>query len=423
MRGRLVVVAAAVVTGCTGCTGGGGDTHAVISARPASAVVDQPVSVSVTGLSAGVRTTVTASATDAHGIRWSSSADFTASADGTVSLDRPPISGSYSGANPMGLLQSMSPPADSQQSIFERAPDGSYDVTLQASVDGKPAASTELHRLPASAAGVTTRDFRVPADRIYGTLYRPKDSTTRRAAVLAFGGSEGGLAQPLAESAGLLASHGYPVLAVAYFKEPGLPATLTRVPLEYFTKALALLRAQPGVDPRHVFVMGASRGGEAALVLGATFPQLVNGVVAEVPGSYVNSAIPDRGRSAWTLAGRDLPYAPVSKFGAPAASVDPRAVIPVERINGPVLLTCGELDLEWPSCSNVEDVTGRLTAHHFAHPVTVLRYPDGGHFTGTVPPGAIYTQQVLAQVGGTVAAAQQSAVEVEAKIIALLGDR
>jgi len=25
-------------------------------------------------------------------------------------------------------------------------------------------------------------------------------------------------------------------------------------------------------------------------------------------------------------------------------------------------VTCGELDLEWSSCSNVEDVTGRLTA-------------------------------------------------------------
>ena len=221
----------------------------------------------------------------------------------------------------------------------------------------------------------------------------------------------------------LLASHGYPALALAYFQEPGLPQTLTRVPLEYFTRALALLRAQPGVDPRRVYVMGASRGGEAALLLGATFPQLVNGVIAFVPGSYVNSAIPDRGDSGWTLAGRDLPYAPVSKFGAPAASVDPRAVIPVERIAGPVVLTCGEVDLEWPSCSFVDDVTQRLTAHHFRHPVTVLRYPDGGHLSGSLPPGTIYTIGEVADFGGTVAGAQRSAQEAEAKILALLGDR
>jgi dienelactone hydrolase len=413
------MVAAVAVTSCTG---GGTDVHAVISARPQAAVLDRPVSISVTGLPMGARTTVTASATDADGTRWSASAEFTAGSDGTVSLDRPPLSGSYSGANPMGLLQSMAPPADSRRTVLVPGP-GGYDVTLQASVDGKPVASTELRRQAPSTAGVTTRDFRVPADGIYGTLYRPKDSSTRRPAVLYFGGSEGGLKPLIAEYAALLASHGYPALAVAYFQEPGLPPTLTRVPLEYFTRALALLRAQPGVDPRRVYVMGASRGGEAALLLGATFPQLVDGVIAFVPGSYVNSAIPDRGDSGWTLAGRELPYVPVSKFGAPAASVDPRAVIPVERIDGPVLLTCGEVDLEWPSCSFVDDGTRRLTAHHFRHPVTVLRYPDGGHLSGTLPPGTIYTIGEVAALGGTVAGAQRSAQEAEAKVLALLGDR
>jgi dienelactone hydrolase len=420
VRGRLVglLLAAVMAAACTG----GGDTHAVITARPASAVFDRPVSVDVSGLPTGARTTVTASATDGHGTRWSSSAEFTAGADGSVSLDRPPVSGSYSGANPIGLLQSMTPAAGSKQTAFVLGPNG-YDVTLQASVDGKPVASTELHRLAPAAAGVTARDLRVPIDGIYGTLYRPKDSGIRRPAVLYFGGSEGGLSPFVAAYAGLIASHGYPALALAYFKEPGLPATLTRVPLEYFTKALAVLRAQPGVDPRRVYVMGASRGGEAALLLGATFPQLVNGVVAFVPSSYVNAAIPDRDDSAWTLAGRDLPYAPLSKSGAPAASVDPRAVIPVERIDGPVLLTCGELDLEWPSCSYVDDVTQRLTAHHFRHPVTALRYPDGGHFSGDLPPGAIYTSQAIAELGGTVAAAQRSSADAEAKILALLDDQ
>lgn len=421
MRSRLVGVVVATIV-LTGCTGGGGDVHAVISVRPVSAVFDRPVSISVSGLPMDARTTVTASATDADGTRWSSTAEFTAGADGTVSLDRPPVSGSYAGANPMGLLQSMTPPAGSKQLGFAQQPDG-YDVTLQASVDGKPVASTEVHRLAPAAAGVTSREFRVPSDGIYGTFYRPKDSSTRKPAVLYFGGSEGGLAPLLAEYAAVIASHGYPALALAYFNEPGLPATLTRVPLEYFTKALATLRAQPGVDPHRVYVMGASRGGEAALLLGATFPQLMSGVVALVPGSYVNAAIPDRGQSAWTLAGRDLPFAPYRKFRAPAASVDPHAVIPVERIDAPVLLTCGELDLEWPSCSFVDEITRRLAAHHFRHPVTVLRYPDGGHISGTLPPGAIYTSRTIADFGGTVAAAQRSSVEAEAKVLALLGER
>ena len=105
------------------------------------------------------------------------------------------------------------------------------------------------------------------------------------------------------------------------------------------------------------------------------------------------------------------------------AAVDPRAVVPVERIDAPVVLTCGELDLEWPSCSFGDDVTQRLDAHHFRHPVTVLRYADGGHLSGDIPPGAIYTSQTVAHYGGTVAAAQRSSVDAEAKILDLLGDR
>jgi hypothetical protein len=51
--------------------------------------------------------------------------------------------------------------------------------------------------------------------------------------VLVFGGSGGGLMT----SAALLAARGYPSLALAYFKAPGLPQTLHNIPLEYFAKA------------------------------------------------------------------------------------------------------------------------------------------------------------------------------------------
>src|SRR4029453_15093087 len=62
--------------------------------------------------------------------------------------------------------------------------------------------------------------------------------------VLVFSGSAGGLTTSFA--AALLAAHGYPSLALAYFKTPGLPQTLSSIPLEYFTSALEELRAQPG---------------------------------------------------------------------------------------------------------------------------------------------------------------------------------
>lgn len=133
--------------------------------------------------------------------------------------------------------------------------------------------------------------------------------------VLVFGGSGGGR---MTSVAALLAARGYPSLALAYFKAPGLPQTLHNIPLEYFAKALRVLRAQPGVDPDHVLVAGESRGGEAALLLSAYFPRLVNGVIAGVPSSVVNSAAgPDTGRPAWTLGGRPLPAVSPSEFGRP----------------------------------------------------------------------------------------------------------
>ena len=142
----------------------------------------------------------------------------------------------------------------------------------------------------------------------------------RGPAVLVLGGSEGGLTGGFV--CRVLASHGYPTLALAYFGLPGLPPSLSGIRLEYFARALSWLGKQQGVDPSKVVVMGTSRGGEASLILGSVYPKLVHGVIALVPSSVVNSttANPD-----WTIGGRDLPF----------------TEIPVERINGPVLAVGG----------------------------------------------------------------------------------
>ncbi|HWD42480.1 MAG TPA: acyl-CoA thioester hydrolase/BAAT C-terminal domain-containing protein [Actinomycetota bacterium] len=223
-------------------------------------------------------------------------------------------------------------------------------------------------------------------------------------------------------AAALLAAHGYPSLALAYFKAPGLPQSLHDIPLEYFTRALKELRARPGVDPDHVLVAGVSRGGEAALLLGAHFPQLVNGVVAGVPSSVVNPGDrPDTTRPAWTLGGRPLPAVSPSEFGRPDQTSNPGAAIPVERIRGPVLLACGEQDVVWPSCGYVDAITARLRAHRFAHPVTALRYRDAGHLIGGLT--AWYdslTDDALTSSGGTVSGTQAAQADAHAKLLALL---
>jgi hypothetical protein len=208
-----------------------------------------------------VRTTVTGTATDTSGVPWKSSADFQAGADGKVTLAQKPLSG-YPSADPMGLFELMTP-ARGDAMFFTGG--RTLDVTLEASVDGKVVAQAIAHRLGPEDLGVRRRDLRPATDGVYGTLFVPADTSTRRPALVVFGGSEGGLSGSVVLEAALLAAHGYPALALAYFHEPGLPATLTNVPLEYFARALRLLRSQPGVDLDHVLVQGVSRGGEGAL--------------------------------------------------------------------------------------------------------------------------------------------------------------
>jgi dienelactone hydrolase len=416
----VVLVAAAGLAGCT--RGGDRDrVQASISVSPQTALVDQPVAVTVQGLPPEARTTVTARARDTDGITWSATAQFTATAAGEVSLGQPSVGGSYTGVNPMGLFTLMAPPPAAAPDWF-LYPEAGYDVTLQASVGGRVAAEASVRRQVPSAVGVVERRLRPAKDGIFGNLYLPRNTAGRRPAVLVFGGSGGGLTTSMA--AALLAAHGYPSLALAYFKAPGLPQSLHNIPLEYFTTALRVLRDQPGVDPRHVLVAGESRGGEAALQLGAYFPQLVNGVIAGVPSSVVNPGWPDTTRPAWTLGGRPLPAVSPSEFGQPNPPGAARAVIPVEHIGGPILLACGGQDAVWPSCGYVDAITARLRGHRFAYPVTALRYRDAGHLVGglTAWYGSL-TDDALTSFGGTVAATQVAQADAHAKLLALIASQ
>jgi dienelactone hydrolase len=194
--------------------------------------------------------------------------------------------------------------------------------------------------------------------------------------------------------AGGLASHGYVVLALAYFNAEGLPPLLQNIPLEYFETAVEWLKSQPYADPTRIGVLGTSRGGELALLLGATFPSAFRVVVANVPSNVVWPGLSsDEEVPSWTLKGQAL-FAVPGKFG-PAdlalssrdrflkrmtdADALERAAIPVERIGGPILLLSGKDDQLWPSDIFASRVVDRLNARGFSHPIEHYSYEDAGH--------------------------------------------
>ncbi len=349
MRRGLVLL---LVLLCAGC--GGSSSRPSISAAPRDGLIDARPRIAVDG--AGDGAVVRATTVDRTGQRWTST---TAVADVRKDPSRP--------------LWSMSGGQD-----FFVPPRSGFSVRLDLVEGGRSVASTSIRRRLV-APGVQRQAVR---GGLYGELYAPADGG-RRAAALVIGGSEGGLRT--GGVAGLLASHGYPALALAYFKEPGLPSTLKDIPLEYFAHALERLRARPDVDPRRVVVIGVSRGGEGALLIGSTYPKLVHGVVGLVPSNVVNPSI-DGHSPAWTLRGTPLTHVVRAEFGKPDPTGHPGVFIRAERISGPILTFSGGDDLLWPSSSYMTVLERRLDKRHFAHPHRDVDYGTAGHRLGAAIP-------------------------------------
>jgi dienelactone hydrolase len=370
--------------------------------QPQMSLADQPVQVRVSGLAAGQHATVQISSTDAAGVRWLSSAAYRADAAGGIDLSSAPaLSGSYRGVSGMGLIWSMLPAGPDQiGAYFWGSTPRAFTVSV--SVNGARVASAGSQRT-FSRVPLTQRNESLSADGFTGQYWRPETTAARRPAILVLGGSEGGL--PVLLPA-LLASNGYPALGIAYFKEPGLPQALSKIPLEYFAKALTWLARQPGVDPERIAVLGVSRGSEAAQLLGVYYPELVHAVIASVPSDAAICSYPGCGGPAWTLHGQALPY--TRDFDNPYPADDPAAVIPDQRINGPVFLDCGEADQTWTSCPYARAIVSLLDVHHDRWAHVLYAYPGAGHLAGSLIPYEPYGPALVTASGPAYQADQEA---------------
>lgn len=215
--------------------------------------------------------------------------------------------------------------------------------------------------------------------------------------VVGLGGSEGGNAwatQAWRTQRERFLDQGYAMLAVGYFGTPHSPEHLDRISLDGVHAAIERAARDPRVDGRCIAVIGGSRGAELALLLASHYPD-IKAVVAIVPGSAVFPALTD----AMTTAGfsfhdKPLPFVPMTWGATPhlftgnlrAAfetmmrdeAAMARAAIPVERINGPVLLVSATRDEVWPSKEMADAMMRRLQAHGFRHHAEHL-VVAGGH--------------------------------------------
>lgn len=373
-RGGSVVLAALVLAAVVlvwAGAGAGRSAHAArravhLTVSPESVLVDDPVEMRGTGLRPGGNVTLELSMRDRVGVAWRSRTTLHVDGHGTVDT--------HASMKPFWSMQPVGKPVATTQFASTRGP---LAIAVSLVQGGKTLARAGVLR-STEAAGLVATDTTLGGEGFVGTYYS-LPSTHPGPALIALDGSGGGHSElPWA----VFASHGYPTLALAYFGEGGLPATLKDIPLEYFEKALRWLGEQPGVDPRRLVVAGISRGGEAALLLGTTYPDLVHGVVACTPSADVLPSTSGTG-SAWTLHGKAVPLGP----------------IPVEAIGGPTWVTGGGKDEISDSAQAVRDILSRAKAHGRKN-VSGVVYPRAGHAVGCVIPNQPLPEQFSLGPGG-----------------------
>ncbi len=364
-----------------------------MSVTPSSALVDAPFDVHVSGAKPGTPVTLEVSGARSHlGKVWRSSRVVRTDRNGEADLRDEYL---------LAELRPVGKAVSDDYLLWTQ----SLTITARAGAATATARATRLRTFPS----VSFQADRPARTGFYGDWYVPRNRRPwfrpDRPAILLLGGSNGGAPSVLGS---LLAAHGFPTLALAYFREPGLPQELKRIPLEYFQRALEWMAAQPEVDPKRIVTFGISRGGELSLLLASTYPDLVHGAVGYVSSNWANPSVTGSS-AAWTLKGKEV-----------------LGPIPVERIRGPVFVVGAGKDALWPSAFNVRSILEDMQAAG-RNDVTALLYGRAGHRVGSVVPNqpelSTKVNSIYGQVdmGGSPAADEAAREDSWPKLLRFLG--
>ncbi len=366
----------------------------LIDADRTDTLYDQPIAIRVRECPPGAAVTVRAEAVDDLHHRWASHAVFIADASGAIDISHHQAqSGTYPGKDAMGLFWSMRlDPEVLERGPFTKTMPTPVPVRIIAEHAGETASIEVTRRL----MGRGVRRAEIRENGIVATFFDHESGA--RPGVIIVSGSGGGLAE---DQPALLASRGYAVLSLGYFGMEGVPEDLANIPLEYFGRAIEWMLAHKSVDRGRLAVMGMSRGGELALLLGATFPE-IKAVVAYVPSGVVwpgltrtpSPQVPP----AWTREGKGVGFMPNPPADVEAWSKPPVVLTPtfhasmkmlaraqwpeieVEKTRGPILMMSGSDDQMWPSLMLADIAAQRLLRQNFTHKFEHVTYAGAGHF-------------------------------------------
>ena len=215
--------------------------------------------------------------------------------------------------------------------------------------------------------------------------------------IVGLGGSEGGNAWASdywKKTRDQFIKKGYAFLAIGYFGAKGTSDTLNKISINQVHDAIMVATKNKGINKNKIAIIGGSRGGDLALLIGSYFRD-IKCVVAIVP-SHV--AFPGHTNhfttSAWTFNKKELPYVPVNEEAIPFlmkhdlrgtytamlkdSIAEEKALIKVEKINGPILLLSATKDDHIPSVEMCDKMIARLKTNKFKN-VNKHIVINGGH--------------------------------------------
>lgn len=237
-----------------------------------------------------------------------------------------------------------------------------------------------------------------------GILF-PRDGRKDKVLIV-MSGSDGGMKLSRQE-AEFYHRNGLPALALGLFKTKETPKELSHVPVEYVEAAIKWLKQQ---GYQKIGIDGTSKGSEMALIAASIFPDL-SCVIVRVPSHFVSEGLSGSGKnkapsgtSCWSYQGKDLPYAPyrsrsfnilqmflrekemhIITFNRDK-DVTPETLIPIERIQAPVLMLSSTHDEVWPSFESASYMESRLTEIGFPYPHKHVAYENMSHAVVTTIP-------------------------------------
>lgn len=376
--------------------------------------IDEPINISVTGIQPGQVITLHL-IKKLNGERYlASKASYTADQEGIVDLGRQsPVQGSYQGVDRMGLFWSMEPVHLTEEMkcyIDQYQPSEPCDeLAPQVSV-----VLLEMADIIVAHQAITRQwmsndieKHSIQEEELIGSFFYHNDRKPRPA-IIVLGGSEGGINE---KTAALLASHGFSVLAVAYFGIEKRQKQLREIPIEYVESALNWIKGRREVQAGGIGIHGTSRGSELALWSATLFPGIMatvslNGSAVSFCGIVPWTEEPTL-PPAWTYQGQPLPYLQpdnpielalackemwVNRKGNPlrlwhdglSKNVEllEKATIPLEKVHGELLMVSGLEDESWDSATLSALGFNRKIQAYPSGRSKHLKYEGAGHYIG-----------------------------------------